>query len=57
MAEWFRSRKVIRSTFTHEPNHTVLKTTAELQAEIKHLKAQNQRLSDRLRKKQNRNNI
>ena len=51
MTKWFRPRKVIRSTFTHELNHTVLKTTAELQEEIKQLKAQNQRLKDRLNNK------
>jgi hypothetical protein len=45
---WFKSRKVIRSIFTHEENHTVLRTTAELQEEIEQLKAQNQRLKDRL---------
>ena len=51
MAKWFRPRKVIRSIFTHEQNHSIPISIADLQAEIKQLKAQNQRLKDRLNNK------
>ena len=48
---WFKSRKVIRSIFTHEINHTIPVSVADLQAEIKKLKRQNQRLKNRLDRK------